>query len=348
MKSLSLSSSEKLYIIENLGTLLTAGIPILESVDSLLEETKGNTTKILETLKEDLNQGKTIAYSLTRHPKAFDPITVNLIKAAEEAGTLETALKDLTQSIKKDIDFANQVKGSMVYPILVLIVLLAVILLNLFFVIPRVSQVFTRLTVQIPLPTKILIFISNFANDNLIYVIAASIFLIATTIITFKVKKSLITNYVFALPLVSKLIMEIDITRFTRSMSLLLKSGLPIDEAIELSEDVTSKREIKMAIEESRKLVDAGKTLSSGLKKHKKVIPGFMIRITEAGEKSGTLEKSMQELSNQFEDRVENRLKTLIVLIEPFLLLVVGLLVGGIMLSIIAPIYNLIGQIGQR
>jgi len=348
MKSLSLSSSEKLNIIENLGTLLTAGIPILEAVDSLLEETKGNTTKILETLKEDLNQGKTIAYSLTRHPKAFDPITVNLIKAAEEAGTLETALKDLTQSIKKDIDFANQVKGSMVYPILVLIVLLAVILLNLFFVIPRVSQVFTRLTVQVPLPTKILIFISNFANDNLIYVIAASIFTIAATIITFKVKKSLITNYLFALPLISKLIMEIDITRFTRSMSLLLKSGLPIDEALKLSEDVTSKREIKNAIEESKKLVDAGKTLSSGLKKHKKVIPGFMIRITEAGEKSGTLEKSMQELSNQFEDRVTNRLKTLTTLIEPFLLLVVGLLVGGLMLAIIAPIYNLIGQIGHR
>ena len=348
MKSLSLSSSEKLNIIENLGTLLSAGIPILESVDSLLEETKGNTTKILETLKEDLNQGKTIAYSLTRHPKAFDPITVNLIKAAEEAGTLETALKDLTQSIKKDIDFANQVKGSMVYPILVLIVLLAVILLNLFFVIPRVSQVFTRLTVQIPLPTKILIFISNFANDNLIYVITATIFLVAASVFTFKVKKSLITGFIFSLPLISKLIMEIDITRFTRSMSLLLKSGLPIDEAIKLSEDVTSKREIKMAIEESRKLVDAGKTLSSGLKKHKKVIPGFMIRITEAGEKSGTLEKSMQELSNQFEDRVTNRLKTLTTLIEPFLLLVVGLLVGGLMLAIIAPIYNLIGQIGHR
>ena len=348
MKSLSLSSSEKLNIIENLGTLLSAGIPILESVDSLLEETKGNTTKILETLKEDLNQGKPIAYSLTRHPKAFDPITVNLIKAAEEAGTLETALKDLTQSIKKDIDFANQVKGSMVYPILVLIVLLAVILLNLFFVIPRVSQVFTRLTVQIPLPTKILIFISNFANDNLIYVITATIFLVAASVFTFKVKKSLITGFIFSLPLISKLIMEIDITRFTRSMSLLLKSGLPIDEAIKLSEDVTSKREIKMAIEESRKLVDAGKTLSSGLKKHKKVIPGFMIRITEAGEKSGTLEKSMQELSNQFEDRVTNRLKTLTTLIEPFLLLVVGLLVGGLMLAIIAPIYNLIGQIGQR
>jgi type II secretory pathway component PulF len=131
-------------------------------------------------------------------------------------------------------------------------------------------------------------------------------------------------------------------------MSLLLKSGLPIDEAIELSEDVTQKREIKNAIEESKKLVDAGKTLSSGLKKHKKVIPGFMIRITEAGEKSGTLEKSMQELSNQFEDRVTNRLKTLTTLIEPFLLLVVGLLVGGLMLAIIAPIYNLIGQIGQR
>lgn len=348
MKQFSLPIHEKLNIIENLATFLSSGIPILEAVDSLLEETKGSSTKILQTLKEDLNQGKTISYSFARHPKAFDPITVNLIKAAEEAGTLESTLKDLTKSIQKDIDFLNSVKASLVYPILVLIVLFAVIVLNLFFVLPRVSQVFERLKIEVPLPTKILIAVSNFTNDNLLTSVAGLAIFIVAVVVIFKTKKTIITSALFSLPIISKLALEIDLTRFTRSMSLLLKSGIPINEAIELSKDVTNKKEIKASLNESLKHVTSGKTLSSSLKKFKNVFPGFMVRIAEAGEKSGTLEKSMGDLSNQFESRVNNRIKTIITLIEPFLLLIVGILVGGLMLAIIAPIYNLIGQINTR
>jgi len=152
----------------------------------------------------------------------------------------------------------------------------------------------------------------------------------------------------FSLPVISKLVIEIDLTRFSRSMSLLLKSGIPIDEAIELSIDVVNKREVKAVLEDSLKTVTGGKKLAQSMKKYKKVIPGFMVRIIEAGEKSGTLDKSMQHLSDQFDSRVTNRIKTLTILIEPFLLLVVGVLVGGLMLAIIAPIYNLIGNLGQR
>src|SRR3989344_7719355 len=123
----SLPTQDKLTLISNLSTFIASGIPILEAVESQIEETSGNSKKILKQLKEDLNQGKSISDSFARSPGAFDPTTVNLIKAAEEAGTLETTLKDLTQSIKKDIDFVNIVKGSMVYPILVLIILFAVI-----------------------------------------------------------------------------------------------------------------------------------------------------------------------------------------------------------------------------
>ncbi|OGD82838.1 hypothetical protein A3J17_05095 [Candidatus Curtissbacteria bacterium RIFCSPLOWO2_02_FULL_40_11] len=348
MKSIPLNAQEKLNIVESLATLLASGIPIIETVESLIEESKGNSLKILQFLKEDLNQGKTISYSLARHPKAFDPITVNLLKAAEEAGTLETTLKDLTHSIKKDIDFSSTVKSSLIYPILVLVILFAVIVLNLFFVIPRISQVFTRLKIDVPLPTKILIATSNFATENLIFVIFALFIITILIYLSYKSKKSYLGKILFSLPPVSKLIIEIDLARFTRSMALLLKSGIPIDSAIELSDDVINKNEIKIVLKDALKQVTAGKTLSSSLKKNKRVIPGFMIRIIQAGEKSGTLEKSMQELSDQFESRVTNRVKTITLLIEPLLLLIVGLLVGGLMLAIIAPIYNLIGQIGQR
>ncbi|OGD85667.1 hypothetical protein A2164_03065 [Candidatus Curtissbacteria bacterium RBG_13_35_7] len=348
MKSLSLSSQDRLNIIDTLATFLTSGIPILEAVESLSEESKGNTQQILKILMDDLNQGKTIAYSFARHPKAFDPITVNLIKAAEEAGTLETTLKDLTKSIQKDIDFLGSVKGSLLYPVLVLIVLFAVIILNLFFVIPRISKVFSRLKVQIPLPTKILIVTSNFVNNNLIFLIVGLIIFIVLIIVIFKTKKTIITNFIYSLPVISKLVIEIDIARFTHSMSLLLKSGIPINEALKLSRDVTNKKEMQTLIIKAEEVVISGKTLSSAFKRFRQLIPGFVIRITEAGEKSGTLEKSLQELSEQFEKRVSNRLKTMTLLIEPILLVFVGLLVGALMLAIIAPIYNLIGQINTR
>src|SRR3989344_4943057 len=121
--SAHLSGQERLYLISNLGTLISSGIPILEAIDSLLSEAKGQTKKILEILKADLNQGKTIADSFSKSPSAFDPVTVNLIRASEEAGTLETTLKDISTSIVKDLDFTSKVRSALTYPFLVVIVM---------------------------------------------------------------------------------------------------------------------------------------------------------------------------------------------------------------------------------
>lgn len=347
MKSVNLSSQERLSLVSDLATLISSGIPILEAVESLISESKGNLLKILKILKEDLNQGKSVSESFARSPKAFDAVTVNLIKASEEAGTLDTTLRDLAQNIRDDAEFSNKVKAATAYPLLVLIVLFVVILINLFFVIPRIAGVFIKLKVPTPLPTKILIATSNVVTHNVLYFVLGTLALIALIVLILKTKKHILLNIVFAVPGISKLIREIDLTRFTRSMSLLLKSGIPIDEALELCQNIVLKSEIKSAISDSLKLVRSGKSLASGLAKHKK-IPAFMLRIIEAGEKSGTLEKSLDELAQQFDSRVSIRLKALTTLIEPILLLFVGLMVGAIMLSITAPIYKLIGSIGPR
>src|SRR3989344_3112685 len=298
--------------------------------------------------KEDLNQGKSIAESFARFPKSFDPTTVNLIKAAEEAGTLETSLKDLVQSIKKDVEFIGKVKSALAYPILVVIVLLAVLGLNLFFVIPRVADVFARLKIPTPLPTRILLTTSKIITTYTIPTIVITVLGSVVLFLSVRANKKFFVNLISALPIVSKLILEIDLTRFCRSMGLLLKSGIPIVDALEFSQDVVFKGEFRNLIGEAVKAVSSGKKLSEGLKKTKKLIPNFMLLIIEAAESSGTLEKSMQDLSEQFNDQVSTRIKTLTTLIEPLLLIIVGLMVGGIMLSIIAPIYNLIGNIRGR
>lgn len=328
--------------------MLTAGIPILEAVNSLAEEAKKNQKVILVQLREDLNQGKSIADSLSKFPNAFDPVTINIIKAAEQSGTLETSLKDLTENIKKDIDLSSKIKGALTYPIFVIIVFIAVFLLILTFVVPRIASVFGRFRIELPLPTKILIVSSNTLLAYFPIMLFVFVLLAVCLILIYRTKKKLLLNILFKMPLLSSLARQIDITRFSRSMSLLLTSGIPITESLKLSAAVVNKKEVTSAIEIALQSVTAGKRLSEGFKMSNGTIPLTVVRITEAGEKSGTLEKSMQEISNQYERKVSDTLKTLTTLLEPIMLVVVGILVGGIMLAIIAPIYGLIGNISSR
>lgn len=346
--SISLSNQDKLTLISNLATLLSAGIPLIDAVDSLLQETSGNQKKILSALKNDIKEGKTIASSFSRFPKAFDPVTVNLIKAAEESGNLDQVLKDLTIQIKKDIEFSDRVKAALMYPIVVIIVFILVLLLILIYVIPRIAKVFKMLKFDLPLPTKILIAASNILLSYSIPIIISIFLFFIFVIFLYKRKKTALLNFVFSLPFLFSLGRDIDLTRFTRSMGLLLGSGISIAHALELSLKVVTNRKIKSVIAHSRKLVLGGKNLSDGLKAGKGLIPGTMKLIIEAGEKTGKLDISMQELAEYFDSQTEKKLKVLTTLLEPILLVIVALMVGGVMLAIVAPIYKLIGQITPR
>lgn len=347
-ENISLSTSEKIGLISNLSTMLSAGISILEIVDSILEDARGNQKKILETLRADLVQGEQLHNSFSKFPNVFDKVTVNIIKAAEEAGTLDITLKDLKDNIQKETEFSDRVKSALIYPIVIMFVFAGVLLMILVFVIPRISSVFTRLNIKLPLPTKILIFVSNLLLKNTIPVLAILTVFVTGLVFVFKRERKLIINLLFSLPLLRELAKEIDLTRFTRSLFLLLNAGIPIPYALELAQDVVIKNEVASAISHSRELVVAGKRLSEGFKDAKNIFPSIMIKITEAGEKSGSLDRSMQDVSEYLDYQVSKTLHTATTLMEPLILVVVGVLVGGMMMSIMSPIYGMIGQIGGR
>lgn len=348
LKNITLSNSEKLGLISNFATMLAAGISILEVVDSLLEDSKGNQKKILDTLRADLSQGYHISTSFEKFPKVFDKIIVNLIKASEEAGTLDVTLRDLKETIKKEADFRDKIKGALTYPVLVFIVFIGVLLMMLIVVVPKISSVFMRLNVPLPLPTKMLIFASNLLVQQTIFIVPAIIITVAGIILIYRTEKTFVLNLLLSTPLISQLAKEIDLTRFSRSLFLLLNAGIPISSALELTEEVVVKKEVSAAISRSKEMVISGKKLSEGLKEAKGVFPSIMIKITEAGEKSGSLDKSMQDASEYLDYQVSSTLRTLTALLEPIMLVIVGVLVGGMMLAIIAPIYGLIGQIGPH
>lgn len=347
-QDVSLSADEKIGLISNFSTMLAAGIPILEAVDSLLEDAKSNQKRILETLKEDLMQGQHVYVSFAKFPKVFNGVTIQILRASEEAGTLEITLKDLKDNVKRDAEFTDKIRSALIYPLFIIGVFGAVLLLMLTFVIPRIATVFSRLKVELPLPTRVLIYLSDAILNYKIPALLFVVFFCVAIIQLYKRKKSLLIQFMSSMPVVSSLILQIDLARFSRSLYLLLSSGIPITSALDLTIDTVSRKDIKKAITHSKEVVIGGKKLSEGFRDAKSVIPTILIKIIEAGERSGSLDKSMLDISEYMDYQVSAKLKTVTALIEPIMLVFVGVLIGGMMLAIIAPIYGLISQVSSR
>ena len=238
--------------------------------------------------------------------------------------------------------------AALLYPIILLIVFLGMFLVILLFVIPRIAQIFTNLRVVLPLPTKIMIVMSNALTSYTIPIVAGIALIVAGAIYYYRTHQRSFLIFFSKLPVISKLVREIDLTRFTRSLALLLSSSVPISVALDLCSDVVINPNISQAISRSKEMILSGGKLSEGLKTKYNEIPSVMVKIIESGEKTGTLDKSMQDISEFLDYNVVNDLKTVTTLLEPIILVIVGIFLGAMMLAIIAPIYNLIGQINVR
>lgn len=348
LSNITLKTSEKIGLISNISTMLSAGIPILEIVNSLLEDAKGNTKRILEVLKNDLIGGNRLHTSFAKFPRVFDKVTVNIIGAAEEAGTLDTTLKDLKRNIQKEIEFNDKVRSALIYPIFIFGVFFVVMFFILVFVIPKVADVFGHLRIPLPLQTRILLAISKVILNYPFFVGFGIIALVILIIYVLRTKRDAVSNVFSSLPLISRIVKQIDLTRFSRSMYLLLYSGLPLTESLLLAQDVVIRKQTAKLIKNCREMILGGKTLADGLRKPKGAVPPIMIKLVEAGEKTGTLDKSMEDISEYFDYEVSRTLKVFTALLEPVMLVVIGIVVGAMMFSIIGPIYGLIGKIGAR
>ncbi len=348
LKDVRIKNNDKWNLFVSLGIMLSAGIPILEIVDSLAEDSKGGIKIFLETLHDDISQGKTISSTMAKFPTAFNQVTINVLKVAEESGTLETSIKEVQANLKKEIEFNDRIRAATLYPVIVIAVFFLVILSVLFFVIPRVASVFKALKINLPLPTRILLFASNSLIYHWPIVLALIALIIGVCTLLYLKKRVWLINKITKFPLVNRLARAVDLTRFTRSLSLLLNTGLPITSCLDLAKSVVVQDDVRKAVEHVRNSVTSGNKMSEGLKKSSKIIPKFMIKMTEAGEKSGSLERTMQFVADYLEYHVEKTLGTITTLLEPAMLVIIGIIVGSIMLSIIGPIYSLIGQIGPK
>lgn len=347
-KNITLSGDDKLMLVGNLGTMLAAGISIIEAVDSLHDDAKGSLRIVLFKLKTDIEQGLQVYESLGEFTRIFDGVTTNIIRAAEQSGNLDKVLKDVRETMMKDMEFKDKVKGAMTYPVFIFVVFVGVLLGMLYGIVPKIGGVFKSLRMPLPLPTQILIAMSDFLIQNTIATFVGVVVVVVVFILFYRKNKDKVLRVVFCFPIIKTLARDVDLTRFTRSMSLLLSSGIPITSALELTKDVVAQPQVRDAIQDGYDAILQGEGLSLGIEKRGKIFPSILKKMIEVGEKSGLLDKSLQEASEFLDYQTSKKIKTFTTLLEPLMLVLVAGLVGGMMLAIVAPIYGLISSINTK
>ena len=342
----SVSVAEKAMFCRFLATMLRAGLSLPEALEIIKQE---STSRRLQTVIADavfqVRKGRQVSDVLREYPQDFDSVFLTIVKAGEDAGNLDQAFDYLAQQLLASHELSQKVRGSLMYPAVIVLAMIGVGNVIVLFVLPRVSDAFSKMSLDIPLVTRLLFDFGNFVGGNIALVVgvmvlaAIIIFLLFVTPAT----RRAIVGAVLRIPAIRVIVNHIDVSRFSRTLSSLLKSGVSVVEALDVSAESLSQPKLRAQAKLFGKGVEKGESLSQVLSNSKGVFPVTMIQTIKAGEKTGTLDTVLIEMAEFYEREVDHSLKRFTSLLEPILMLAVGVGVGAMVIVIIAPIYSIIG-----
>ena len=330
------------------SVMIDAGLPLVQCLEILGTQQDNKTfAKILQQTRMDVEGGASLADAMRKHPKAFDELFVNMIAAGEAGGILDTILKRLATYIEKAVKLKGQVKGAMVYPIAVISIAAIVIAVIMWKVIPTFASMFEGLGAQLPLPTRIVIAISNWFVRLLPFIVIGIILFV----IFFKRYyathggRRVIDRIVLKLPILGVLMQKIAVARFCRTLATLTSSGVPILDGLEITAKTAGNTIIEDAIMAVRKAVEEGKTLADPLGQTK-VFPAMVVQMIGVGEQTGALDQMLSKIADFYEDEVDTAVAGMMKLIEPLLITVLGGIIGFIVAAMYLPMYSILQKIG--
>ncbi|OGC49766.1 hypothetical protein A2716_00170 [candidate division WWE3 bacterium RIFCSPHIGHO2_01_FULL_40_23] len=336
-------SSEKVAFTRQLATMTAAGLPLPKSLEVLaLQSSNQKMKKIITECLRDVEGGSPLSVSVGKFPKVFSPTYKALLRAGEASGKMQEILLRLADTMEAQQEFRSKFKAAMVYPIIVVITMIVVVIIMMVFVIPKLSAMYKSLNAELPLPTLILLGISNFTVNYWWLILFLGIGF-GTGFVYFKntdMGKDLLSRLIFKMPIIGKITKEKELTEFTQTFSLLIGSGIPIVEALQIVSEVVENTLYKVSLENAAKSVEKGYTLSKFLKTDEN-FPPVVSQMIAVGEETGSLDTIMEKLSHYFATETDNAVKGLSTAIEPIILVLLGGMVGLLILSIITPIYKL-------
>lgn len=341
------SGKEKIVFLQNLKTMVKAGISLSDSLKILSMQTKNAKFKdILTELTSQIEKGQTLSNTMKKYPKVFSEIFINMIAAGEASGNLENILDQLYIQTKKDHDLISKIRGAMTYPMVVFFAMTVMGIGMIIFVFPTFVEIFEEAKAELPVITKMLIKMSNFMQDNGIITAVGLVMLIIGFLRAIKTKigKRFFDLFMLKFIIIGPITQKINLARFSRSLSSLLKTEIPLIKSFEITASVVGNYHYKKVLTQSIEKIKKGATISSSLEEHPKLFPPMIIQMIMVGEKSGTTDELLNEIAGYYEEEVDNTTKNLSSIIEPLLILIIGAAVGLMAVSVMMPMYNLAQQ----
>jgi len=341
------SLNQKALLAKNLSVMQKSGIDIVESLSIIIDSNQGRLKNILEDILLSVKSGNTLAESFARHSNVFSGIFISSIYAGEKSGTLAENLANLSETLKKEKQLLEKVKGALLYPVIVLTASFALALAMSFFILPKIIPLFEGMKMDLPWSTRALIAFSNFISDHhtaLLWSIGIGIIFL---IVLVKQKFSHpVTHWILLhFPIIKNLVRNTNLSRFSRIFGSLLRSGLSIDEALNVTEKSLDNYYYKKALKDVSLRIKKGVKTSESLKQYEQYFPKMVSRMVYVGEQAGKMEDTLLYIADFYEEEVDNSTKALSTALEPILLLFIGIVVGFLAISIITPIYNITGNI---
>ena len=340
----SVKTVEKIFFTQNLQVMVKAGLSVSVALKTLAQQTSN---KFFQTVLMDLYQrvdkGNSLADSLALYPKVFPELFVNMVRAGEKSGKLEDVLLQLTVQIRKSHTLIAKVRGAMTYPVIVITAMVGIAIAMIVFVIPKITGMFEEVNATLPLPTRILIALSDFMIANGLWVGIGFVVLIIAFFRLIRTKKG---SYIWhglllKLPIIAPILRKINLAKFSRTFSSLLKTDIPVVQSFQITASTLGNSHYRRAVENAAERVKKGVQIATILAEYPKLFPPLVVQMVSVGEETGTIDTILDELAIFYEEDVDRTMSNLTTILEPILILLLGAGVGGLAVSIILPIYTL-------
>lgn len=330
------------------STMINAGLPLIQCLELLAQQEQNKTfAKVIRSIKEDIEGGSTLSDALKKHPQIYDELFVNLVSAGESGGILDVILQRLSNYMEKAMKLKSKVKGAMTYPASVLVISIAVVALLLVKVIPVFQKMFEGFGSQLPGPTQFLINVSQVAQKYFLVAIVAVVVAIFAFRRFYKTEKGtlLIDDLILRAPVFGPLLKKVAVARFSRTMSTMMASGVPILEGLAIVSKTAGNKIIENALMRVRKSISEGKTIAEPLMETG-IFPPMVVQMIAVGEATGALDTMLGKIADFYDDEVDAAVDAMTALLEPFMMVFLGGVVGGMIIAMYLPIFKMASVVG--
>jgi type IV pilus assembly protein PilC len=330
------------------STMINAGLPLIQCLNLLAEQEKNKAfAKIINTIREDIEGGSTLCDAMKKHPAVFDELFISLVAAGESGGILDVILERLSNYMEKALKLKRKVKGAMTYPLTVLLISVGVVSLLLLKVIPVFQKMFADMGGELPVPTQILVNASQFMQDYFLYI------LIGIGVIIYAFKRFYMTekgryivdDYILKSPVFGPLLRKVAVAKFTRTLATMMAAGVPILEGLTIVSKIAGNVIVEKALIKTRQSISEGKSIAEPLQESG-VFPSMVVQMIAVGEATGALDAMLSKIADFYDDEVDVAVEAMTALLEPFMMVFLGGVVGGMIIAMYLPIFKMASVVG--